>query len=80
MSKDTRTIEVNGFFGPKQLSQDAFVKEWDEHVAQLTRLSWHPEDVAYFDEVRAKVTTIARKEFNRLYEGAKQRPAGKGGL
>ena len=71
------TITVQGYFGDKELTQDEFVTQWVDHVAQLRRLSWTQEWADEVDAILAKVTREARAEFIRLL--VLQSPTANGG-
>ena len=61
-----KTIEVGGFFGPKQITREDFVKQWTDHVNQLHRLSFDHFDE--FCKIAGRVSEIAGQEWDRLYK------------
>ena len=62
-----QTITVAGHFGDKQMTKDAFVKTWRDHVAQLKRLSWSMQWQEECSEMMTAVTAEADAEFDRLF-------------
>ena len=63
-----KTIEVNGWNSPIQMTKDEFTKTWRDHVGELLRIN--PSDT-WTREVAAmaeKVINECHAEFDRLWE------------
>jgi len=62
--KNPITITVNGSFGEKEIDKAEFIKQWSDHMQQLSRLSWyHSEE---FKCMQDRVCEIADIEFDRI--------------
>lgn len=57
--KPEKTVTVNGHFGDKQMTRNAFIARWTNHASDLTYLG-----IDVMEEVRLK----AAEEWDTLYE------------
>ena len=64
------TIEVQGYFGPRRVTKQDYVKQWQDHVRELYKLtpSLESEDYTF---IRDLVTQAAMMEFDRISENEK---------
>ncbi len=60
------TIEVNGFFKPKQVTREEFVKQWSELVGDLYNIANTPTHIADVAAMVIQVRNIAGAEFDRV--------------
>lgn len=67
------TITVNTYFGDRQMSREEFVKEWEDHMRQLHRLSWR--HMHEFQQMQARVAELAGEEFDRKYKAEQEKEA-----
>lgn len=51
-----QTKEVQGFFGPKQVTREDFIKQWRTHAADVYSLTLTTED---YEAVKALLNTVA---------------------
>jgi hypothetical protein len=65
-----KTITVNGFNGPKQVTKEQFVSQWTDHALELSSiLSW-----AKYCDLKTDVIIAAQDRFEEYYakeQGAK---------
>lgn len=64
VEKDTKTVE--GYFGPKQITREAFTAQWVDHFQQIYHLA---DTTAEFDELQAmkdRLAVLAGQKWDKL--------------
>ena len=61
-------IEVEGHFGPKEITQQDFISTWTSHVRELKRLDYDMEWTMKIDEVIELVEQKANQEFRAMFK------------
>ncbi len=60
------TKTVQGFFGPKAVTREEFVKIWADHFGQLYQLPETSEQMAEMDVMKARIETLAGERWDKL--------------
>lgn len=63
---EMNTKTVDGYFGPKQVTREAFVKQWVEHFQQFYHLA---DTTAQFDDLKTtqlRIAALAGQKWDRL--------------
>jgi hypothetical protein len=66
MEEEAATKTVAGFFGPKQVTREEFVKEWTSHYGQVFHLA---KTTAEYDELFAfkqRIAALAGAQWDKL--------------
>ena len=62
------TVTVNAWNGEKELTLDAYVKQWTEQVRDLVHLSSSSEEYEDVCEMQRKIKDMAVNRFFELYK------------
>jgi hypothetical protein len=60
------TKTVQGFFGPKDITREEFVKQWADHFGQFYHLPETSEQMAELDAMKARLQTLAGEKWDKL--------------
>jgi len=60
----TKTVE--GYFGPKEVTREAYVSEWVQHFQQVTHLAGNMADLAELGKMSDRVAEMAGKKWDSL--------------
>ncbi len=63
---EANTKTVDGYFGPKQITREAFTAQWVEHFQQMYHLA---ETTAEFDELttmKFRLAVLAGQKWDKL--------------
>lgn len=60
------TKTVQGFFGPKQVTREEFIKEWTSHFMEFYSLCETTQDFAELDAIKVKMIDLAGKRWDSM--------------
>jgi hypothetical protein len=62
----TATKTVEGYFGPKQITREEYVKQWTSHFSQMYHLIDSSEDIKELDAMKEKLSKMAGVKWDRI--------------
>jgi hypothetical protein len=61
---NTKTVE--GYFGPKQVTRDEYVRQWTDHFSQILHLAGTTEEFKQLEIVRIQIAGLAGQKWDGL--------------
>lgn len=67
MTQATKIIE--GYFGPKQITRDEFIKRWTGHFSELFYLARSSEELTELTVVSKRIADMAGDKWDKIPAG-----------
>jgi hypothetical protein len=63
---EMNTKTVDGYFGPKQVTREAFTAQWVEHFQQVYHLADTPAEFTELRTMRDRIAVLAGQKWDGL--------------